>query len=48
MPIHLGKKGEKMSQYNVTSDFQTVPLAMEDLSSLEVDTYNYYIGLLKQ
>lgn len=46
MPIHLGKKGQPKTRYAVGSTFQALPLKIENTDELEVDTFNYYIGVM--
>ncbi|MFD1770966.1 M1 family metallopeptidase [Sphingobacterium suaedae] len=48
MPIHLGKTGEQKTRYLVTSTFQTLPIRVDEISDVAVDTFNYYIGTLVQ
>ncbi|MGO1244323.1 M1 family metallopeptidase [Sphingobacterium sp. JB170] len=48
MPIHMGVKGGTLQRFEISSAFTPVELKLEDLESLEIDTFNYYIGVLKQ
>jgi len=48
MPVHLGIKGTRLNRFDVTSSFQILPVSVDDLADLDVDTFNYYIGVLRQ
>ena len=48
MPVHLGIKGNKLQRYQVGSTFQPIGLKIDNIENLEIDTFNYYIGVLKQ
>lgn len=48
MPIRLAKKGESMQLFEVSSRATRLPIALTDISELEVDLFNYYVGVLKQ
>lgn len=45
MPIHLGLKGEKKTKQTFTKQFRVVDIPGIDKNNLDVDIYNYYIGL---
>ena len=46
MPIHIGKKGQPKVSYDFGTTFQPLPLKAESLAEIEIDTFNYYIGIL--
>jgi len=46
MPVHLGVKDRPPKRYDVGSRFVTLPLKVEKMEDLAVDTFNYYIGVL--
>ncbi|SFS80563.1 M1 family metallopeptidase [Sphingobacterium wenxiniae] len=47
MPIHLAIGDGEWIRFEISNRFQTIPLKVERLEDLKVDTYNYYIGVLK-
>lgn len=47
MPIHLAKKGEKKTRYTIGPRFERLPIELQDDEKLDIDTYNYYIGVLE-
>ena len=48
MPVHLGEKGKKMQRYSVGSTFKSIGLQVDNIENLDIDTFNYYIGVMKQ
>lgn len=48
MPMHIGVAGTPQKKFEVTSQFQTLPLKISNLNDLRIDTFNYYIGVLMQ
>lgn len=46
MPIHLGIKGHPKKIFNVTRSLQPLDLENASRENLEIDTFNYYIGVL--
>ncbi|WP_243403269.1 M1 family metallopeptidase [Sphingobacterium haloxyli] len=46
MPVHIGKKGQPKARYEVNSVYQALPINVDSIGDLEVDTFNYYIGVL--
>ncbi|TJZ62785.1 M1 family metallopeptidase [Sphingobacterium olei] len=48
MSIHIGTKGNKKQLINLTNSFKRVTIPGLTKENLEIDTYNYYIGVLVQ
>ncbi|GHE30855.1 peptidase M1 [Sphingobacterium griseoflavum] len=48
MPVHIGLKEGGRNRYLVTDKFSTLPISVNDLKDVDVDTFNYYIGTLTQ
>jgi len=48
MPVHLGAKDGPAKRYDVGTRFATLPLVVEKIEDLAVDTFNYYIGVLRE
>ncbi len=48
MPVHMGIKGNKLHRYQIGSTFTSTGLKLQDTENLKIDTFNYYIGVLKQ
>lgn len=48
MPVHLGKKGQDLNRIMIGDKPQALPFKLDKGEELEVDLFNYYIGLLKQ
>jgi len=46
MPIHIGKKGQPKTRYEIGSSFLALPIQVDDINELEIDTFNYYIGVM--
>lgn len=46
MPIHLGTKEGAFKRYDVGSQFKILPLQVDNIEQLKIDTFNYYIGVL--
>lgn len=47
MPVHLGIKGEPLQRYTIGNKIQNLPLKAKDLEEINIDLFNYYIGVLK-
>lgn len=45
MPIHLGKEGIPKTRYEIDSTFKLLPFEINRTDELEIDTFNYYIGV---
>ncbi|MNN73435.1 hypothetical protein D3C81_1895520 [compost metagenome] len=48
MPIHIGIKGEKRQLIQLDQQFRTIKIAGLNKENIDVDTFNYYIGLLSE
>ncbi|WP_437917754.1 M1 family metallopeptidase [Sphingobacterium sp. LRF_L2] len=48
MPVHLSLNEQGSKRYNIHSTFTTLPLEVNDIQEINVDTFNYYIGVLRQ
>lgn len=48
MPIHIGRKGNRKELINLTNSFKPITISGLTKENLEIDTYNYYIGVLVQ
>ncbi|WP_140936653.1 M1 family metallopeptidase [Sphingobacterium lumbrici] len=48
MPIHIGTKGNKKQLIKLTNSFTRINIPGLTKENLEIDTYNYYIGVLMQ
>lgn len=46
MPVHIGKNGSTKIRYEVDTTFKRLPLGIKEPEELEIDTFNYYIGVL--
>jgi len=47
MPIHIGKKGQSKTRYEINATFQILPIKVDNTEELDVDTFNYYIGVVE-
>ena len=47
MPIHIGAKGQTKIRYDVGNTYQPLPLKLNSIDEVEVDTFNYYIGVIE-
>lgn len=45
MPVHLGIKGQEKIKIQPITKFKTIKLPGANKENIEVDTYNYYIGV---
>lgn len=48
MPVHIGLKGGEQKRYLISDKLTILPLQIDDLTKIDVDTFNYYIGTLMQ
>lgn len=48
MPVHIGIKGNKKKLYPIKNRYQSIEIKGLTKANLDVDTYNYYIGLIVQ
>jgi aminopeptidase N len=48
MPVHIGTKGNKKQLIKLTNSFKRITIPGLTKENLEIDTYNYYIGVLVQ
>lgn len=47
MSVHIGKKGQPKTRYEVDSTLHALPIKIDSIDELEIDTFNYYIGILR-
>lgn len=48
MPVHIGTKGNKKQLVKLTNSFKPINVPGLTRENVEIDTYNYYIGILMQ
>lgn len=48
MPIHIGIKGDKMTKQMFNKQFSKIDIPGINKDNYQVDTFNYYVGILQQ
>ena len=46
MPIHIGVKGQKRELIQLDQHFRPIKVAGLTKENIDIDTFNYYVGVL--